>query len=280
MPNPRPSARSYPRLRDLAEPRKAWGQHFLTDPNILAKIADAAFVAPGQIVLEIGPGLGHLTRVLAQRGAHVVAVEIDPNLAARLQSDFRDMPSVRILEGDFLARPPRAWLQQAGIERQQYRVVANLPYYITSAILRHLLESEPPPVRIVVLVQREVAQQIAARPPKMNLLGVSVQFYGEPQILSTVPAGAFYPRPKVDSAIITIELKSPLPPVDPERFFQMVRAGFSARRKQLRNSLSGGLALAADTATRALVRAGIEPTRRAETLTLAEWLRLYSALSL
>lgn len=275
----RPHSTSRPRLRDQHTPRKEFGQHFLTNENILNRIVDAASLEPDEVVLEVGPGLGHLTRVLAARGARVVAVEVDRALAARLTEEFRENPSVKVLIGDFLSRPVSDWFSAAGLTGNRYAVVANLPYYITSAILRHLLESQSPPRRVVVLVQREVAQQMVARPPHMSLLAVSVQFYSEPRIVSVVPAGAFYPRPKVDSAVVALQVKATLDGIDPARFFEIVRAGFGTRRKQLRNSLASGLHLSADAVTSALLRAGIEPTRRAETLSVEEWVRLYNALT-
>lgn len=275
----RPRSTSQARLRDQHKPLKKFGQHFLTDQNILNRIVDAALLEPGEVVLEIGPGLGHLTRVLAERGARVVAVEVDRELGDRVAEEFRENPSITVLVGDFLSRPVSQWFSAAGITDNRYAVVANLPYNITSAILRHLLESQPPPRRVVVLVQREVAQQMVARPPHMSLLAVSVQFYSEPRIVSVVPAGAFYPRPQVDSAVVALQVKATPEGIDPARFFEIVRAGFGTRRKQLRNSLASGLKRSADAVTAALLRAGIEPTRRAETLSQEEWLRLCKAVA-
>lgn len=272
-----PRARDRPPLsnpktgtRTALPARKRLGQHFLTDPNLLQKIVRAAAPAPGEAILEIGPGRGHLTRALADTGAQVAAVEVDRDLAAELRGEFSTTPNVLILAGNFLERPPEAWLAAAQLT-PPYAVVANLPYYITSAILRALLEASSPPTRLVVMVQREVAQQIVAKPPHMSLLGVSVQFYGTPVIIGIVPAGAFLPRPQVDSAIVRIDV-SPAPPhIEPELFFRVVRAGFGAKRKQLRNALANGLGLPSEQAAALLARAGIDPARRAETLSLAEW---------
>lgn len=266
-------------LRALHRPRKRLGQHFLTDPNILGKIVRAAELRPDSIVLEIGPGLGHLTRALSQTGAQVVAVEVDRELVEHLRQEFASIPTVHILQGDCLSQAPAAWLAQAGAPASSYIVVANLPYYITSAILRHLLESTPPPERIVVTVQREVAQQIVARPPHMNLLAVSVQFFGTPRVVAVVPAGAFYPRPKVDSAIVRIDLTPHRFDISPHRFFAVVHAGFALKRKQLRNALAHRFALPSDTVAQLLQRAGIVPTRRAETLSLDEWVRVSHAFA-
>ncbi len=257
------------KLSEQHLPRKRFGQNFLTDQNILKKIARAAEINPSDVVFEIGPGLGHLTRVLAETHAHVVAVELDRDLIKNLRAEFLDTPNVQLVEGDVLQRAPTEWLALANAN-PPYSVVANIPYYLTSAILRYLLEAETPPTRIVVMVQREVAQQIIAKPPRANLLGVSVQFYGTPRVIGIVPAGAFYPRPNVDSAIVRIEVLH-RNSGDAARFFQIVRAGFGAKRKQLHNALAQGLKLSADQTSELLARANIDPARRAETLTLAEW---------
>ena len=265
-------------------PRKRWGQHFLTDGRILESIADAAQVTRDDTILEIGPGLGHLTRVLAQRAAHVVAVEVDAELAARLRADCADASNVVILHGDVLDAEPLEWITQGvGADlgsATTYKIVANLPYYITSAILRHVLEAKQKPRVIVVMVQREVAQRIVAQPPEMNLLAVSVQFFAQPRVCRTIPAGAFYPRPQVDSAIVSLDVfaESPHAVIDTTRFFEIVRAGFGERRKQLRNALAHGLGLDTRKVVETLTRARIQPARRAETLTLEEWARLYHIL--
>ncbi len=265
-------------------PRKKWGQHFLTDPRILESIADAAQVTRDDTILEIGPGLGHLTRVLAQRAARVVAVEVDTDLAEKLRADFATAANVAILQGDVLDAEPWDWIARGGgagdVPAASYKIVANLPYYITSAILRHVLEAQHKPRVIVVMVQREVAQRIAAQPPQMNLLAVSVQFFAQPRIVRTIAAGAFYPRPQVDSAVVRLDVfeSSRYAIADPERFFAIVRAGFGERRKQLRNALAHGLGLASPVVAHALNRAEIDPARRAETLTLEEWNKLTRAL--
>lgn len=279
-------------------PRKRWGQNFLTDEHLLETIADAAELTPADTVLEIGPGLGHLTRVLARRAGRVVAVELDPALAAQLTADFAGRPNIRIVHSDVLAAEPIAFLN-AGEESGEgarrpgtgpaaidvsvsapFKVVANLPYYITSAILRHVLESSPKPRLVVVMVQREVAQRMAAHPPEMNLLAVGVQLFARVRIVRTIPAGAFYPRPQVDSAIVRLDVIDP-PPFDraeAARFFDLVRAGFGERRKQLRNALAHGLAVEPATLAKALSRARIDPARRAETLSLHEWGALHREL--
>ncbi len=274
-------------------PRKRLGQHFLTDPRILESIADAGDVTGRDTVLEIGPGLGHLTRVLAARAERVVAVELDTGLAARLKTEFAATPNVAIVQGDILTRDPIEWIKQAkpregvrppeafapegGAPAPSFKVVANLPYYITSAILRLLLEARHKPTAIVVLVQREVAQRMLAKPPAMNVLAVSVQFFAQARLVRTIAPGAFFPRPKVESAVVRLDVndKPAIPVWDTEQFFAIVHAGFGERRKQLRNSLAHGLGLRSQMAEHLLARAQIDPSRRAETLSLQEWGRLY-----
>jgi 16S rRNA (adenine1518-N6/adenine1519-N6)-dimethyltransferase len=222
-------------------------------------------------------------------------VELDNRLIELLQADFADQPHVTIVHSDILAVDPPALLAAhlasdlslPGAEQHpahhggsNYKVVANLPYYITSLVLRHLLEAIPPPSLAVVMVQKEVAERICAKPGDLSLLAVSVQFYAIPRIVQRVPAGAFYPAPKVDSAVLRLDvLPTPaVPNVEPEAFFRVVRAGFGQKRKQLANSLSAGLELSKDAVQDALARAGIDPRRRAETLALDEWGALCHAL--
>lgn len=259
------------------DPKRSLGQNFLLDAGHLDKIVAAADLQPDDAVLEIGPGPGTLTTRLAAAAGDVVAVELDDRLIALLQEEFADRPHVRIVHGDVLTLSPPALF---AAPTPRYKVVANLPYYITSAVLRHLLEAVPPPTLAVVLVQKEVAERICAGPGDLSLLAVSVQFYAEPKIVHRIPAGAFYPRPKVDSAVLRLDVR-PQPavtsvPVD--RFFAVVRAGFSQKRKQLANSLSGGLRLAKADVAAAMTAAGVDPARRAETVDLTEWERICLAL--
>ncbi|MEZ4834253.1 MAG: 16S rRNA (adenine(1518)-N(6)/adenine(1519)-N(6))-dimethyltransferase RsmA [Caldilineaceae bacterium] len=258
------------------------------DETHLARIA-AADLTPADTVLEIGPGLGVLTRHLAEQAGYVVAVELDDRLIPILRQRFANQPNVRFVHADILAVKVADLLTEDATRNSQlatrpspvpspqsathYKVVANLPYYITSAVLRHLLESAQPPTLAVVMVQREVAQRIVAGPGEMSLLAVGVQFYAVPKIVQKVPAGAFHPRPKVDSAVLRLDVR-PQPAVadvDPVRYFDVVRAGFGQKRKQLLNSLSSGLSQPKDAIRAALEAAGIDPQRRAETLSLAEW---------
>jgi 16S rRNA (adenine1518-N6/adenine1519-N6)-dimethyltransferase len=261
--------------------RKRFGQHFLTDPNILDKIVRAADIHPGDLVLEIGPGLGHLTRALLTAGARVLAIEIDRALAARLKNEFPTTSALTVVEGDFLSADAPEWLTAAGFQLSDYKVVANLPYNITSAVLRHLLEARFQPSLLAIMVQREVALELTAKPGEMSLLSVSVQFYGNPRIVTRVPAGAFVPSPKVDSAIVRVEVEHPsrFPETDKHRFFTIVRAGFAGRRKQLHNALTRGLKMPPQEVDKRLLHALIDPRRRAETLSLEEWHRVYLSFS-
>jgi 16S rRNA (adenine1518-N6/adenine1519-N6)-dimethyltransferase len=262
-------------------PHKGLGQNFLVDERVLKHILDAAEVGAQDTVLEIGPGLGTLTNALAESARHVVAVEIDPQLVTVLRDQLKARPNVEIVHGDIL-RLDIPGLLRSGLKAgpPAYKVVANIPYYITSAVLRHLLEASIRPLVIVLMVQREVAQRITAGPGEMSLLAVSVQFYGQPRLVRRVPAGAFYPVPKVDSAIIRVDPYSqlPLPAEEISPFFDVVRAGFGQRRKQLRNALAHGLRLPAETIAPDLVKAGIDISRRAQTLSVREWTTLYRAL--
>jgi 16S rRNA (adenine1518-N6/adenine1519-N6)-dimethyltransferase len=254
-------------------PQKNLGQNFLVDEVQLAKVAAAAEIGLEETVLEIGAGLGGLTRHLARSARQVVALEIDPALIPILRRMLAPFGNVNILEGDFLALPIEKLL--GNLAPGGYAVAANIPYYIPSAIIRRLMEARNPPARIVLTVQREVADRICAKPGKMSLLAVSVQFFGRPKICGRIPAEAFYPAPKVDSAIVKVELDSP--PADPDaadRMFRVARAGFSQKRKMLRNTLAAGLALPVGAVEDGLSHAGVDSHRRAETLSIEEWIRL------
>jgi 16S rRNA (adenine1518-N6/adenine1519-N6)-dimethyltransferase len=257
------------------QPKKGLGQNFLVSEGALRRIVAAADLEPGDVVLEVGPGLGTLTRLLAQQAKWVIAVELDQRLVEILSQTLDDFPNVEIVQGDILEMEPAGPGGLSGLS-PNYKVVANLPYYITSAVLRHLLTAKVKPQLIVVTVQREVAQRMIASPGQMGLLSVSVQFYGRPRIVARIPAGAFYPVPKVNSAVVRIDLdESPTVAVaDVDRFFEVVRAGFGQKRKQLRNALAQGLSLPASTVVEALRRAGVDEKRRAQTLSLEEWTRV------
>jgi 16S rRNA (adenine1518-N6/adenine1519-N6)-dimethyltransferase len=257
--------------------RKGLGQHFLVDGNILRKIATAAELAPSDTVIEVGPGLGVLTDTLVEQAGKVIAIELDNHLADILKAHFCDSTKFTVINEDVLKVNPLDILAT----ETDYKVVANLPYYITSAVIRHFLEAPVKPSLMVLMVQKEVAKQITAQPGEMSLLSVSVQLYGKPTIVNKVSARCFYPAPEVDSAILKIEIY-PRPKVqtdDIADFFNLVRAGFSANRKQLANSLANGLKVPKNDILPLLEQTGIDPKRRAETLTIDEWGVLYKIFS-
>ena len=252
-------------------PRHSLGQNFLDDSSALHKVVHAAEISPEDVVLEIGTGVGSLTRYLGQYAKRVVGVEVDAALAAICRQQLQGQSNIEIVQGDVLEISPESLGLPAG-----YLVAANIPYYITSPILRHLLESEPRPRRIVLTVQREVAARICAKPPAMSLLAVSVQVHGSARLVADIPASAFHPKPKVDSAIIRIDCFEP-PQLDPKRledFFRTVKAGFLQPRKMLRNSMAAGLRIAPSNMQAHIESAGIDAHRRAETLSIEEWMRL------
>ena len=250
---------------------KSLGQNFLQDPFALEAIATAAQIQTTDTVLEIGPGLGSLTRYLAVAARQVVAVELDRKMIRPLQAVLAPYPNVRVQQGDILELSPKDLITET-----DYLVVANIPYYITSAVIRHLLESDPKPRRIVLTIQKEVAERICAKPGDLSLLALSVQVYGNPHIDARIPADAFFPAPKVDSAVLVIDIY-PAPQIKMElldSFFRLIKAGFSQKRKTLRNSLSAGLHISPSNAAEMLTRVNIDPQRRAETLNLTEWSNL------
>ena len=257
------------------QPRKGLGQHFLVSPSVLERIADAADVAPADTVVEVGPGLGALTEVLARRAGRVVALELDAALCEALQAHFADNPHVQVIHADALETPLDALVPDG----EPYKMVANLPYYAATAIIRRFLEAAHKPAVVVATVQREVAQGMAAPEGKRGLLGVATQFYGVTRIAFAVRPGSFHPPPKVTSAVVRIDVH-PSPPVavpSEDAFFALVRAGFAAPRKQLRGGLAHALRLPPTEIGHALAACGVDPTRRAETLSMAEWAALCRA---
>lgn len=250
---------------------KGLGQHLLTSRKALNAVVGAADLTPDDRVLEVGAGPGVLTRELAQLARRVVAVELDRAILPILRETTADLPNVEIIQRNLLEVQPE---EVFGAE--PYKLVANLPYYITSLILRHLLESANPPRVLVVMVQREVAERLVAGPGEMSLLALSVQIYGVPRIVAYVPASAFFPPPQVDSAVVRVDLH-PAPLLDEvtiEQFFALIHAGFAEKRKQLHNTLSRHLDVPHETISRWLAECEIDPMRRAQTLSLEEWLRL------
>jgi len=267
--------------------KKGLAQHFLVDETVLETITAAAELTTSDVIMEIGPGLGILTRELAKQSGLVIAIELDRKLAVILEQTLSSFDNVAIINDDVLKIDPAALLREQKAKLPpavntpgNYKVVANLPYYITSPVLRHFLEASVQPQIMVVMVQKEVAEVIVAKPGQMSVLSISVQLYGEPRIISHVPAGCFYPAPEVDSAILRIDVY-PQPAVavavdDRDSFFELVRAGFTASRKQIGNSLAQGLGKPKAEILPLLTRASIAPQRRAETLTIEEWARLLS----
>jgi 16S rRNA (adenine1518-N6/adenine1519-N6)-dimethyltransferase len=258
--------------------RKNLGQHFLVDEETLELILTTSELTGTDIVVEIGPGLGVLTEELCRQAGRVITVELDDRLAENLNQRLTGYHNLTVLNGDILKIPPPELLTEAGIIHSTgYKVVANLPYYITSPVLRHFLESERKPEMMVVMVQKEVAEEIAAIPGRMSLLSLGIQLYGHPDIVKSVPSVCFYPEPAVDSALLKIipHKVSPVDISDTGKFFSFVKAGFSAARKQLANSLSNGLGVSKSEVQELLDEAGISPNRRAETLALEEWAHLW-----
>ena len=253
--------------------KKSLGQNFIYDEQILDRIVDVAGITEDDQVLEIGPGLGSLTLHLADRAGRVVAVELDDRLLTILEHQLGAYRNVEIVHADVLEVDP------ASLFKGQYKAVGNVPYYITGAILRHLLTAAPKPEVTVMTVQQEVAKRIVAQPGKMSLLAVTVQFYAQAELLFKINAGAFWPKPAVDSAVLrmTTHSKSLLPRQQEKDFFRLVRVGFSQKRKQLQKNLRA-LGLPRTRLEQAFQATGIEGQRRAQTLSVDEWRTLYLAL--
>lgn len=253
----------------MSLPKKSLGQHWLKDLEALEAITEAAEIEPSDTVLEVGPGLGHLTRYLAHQARHVIAVEKDEELAAKLIGEMKNKPvqviTADILEFDLSSLP------------SHYKVVANIPYYLTSNLLRVLSESTNPPHMMVLLVQQEVAERICAETGDMSLLAVSVQLYYDCGLGIRVPADKFEPPPKVDSQVVILA-RHPKPlfhDLDTKKFFRLVKAGFSEKRKKLRGSLAGGLGISKTQADELLAKAGVDGEMRAQNLSVQDWYKLY-----
>ncbi len=252
-------------------PRKSLGQNFLVNGNDLRRIIEVADLTGRDTVLEIGAGLGALTERLVQHAARVVAVELDSRLLPILQTTLEGVLGIDLVVGDILELPWDALDLKA-----PYIIVANIPYSITSALLRRVLEAPQPAERMVLTVQREVAERVNAKPGHMSLLALSVQIYGTPRIAGRIPARSFYPQPEVDSAILRIDMHGE-PKVSSEMIepiFRLARAGFGQRRKQLRNSIAAGLGVSTEVVETWLRRSGIEAKARAQELDIAAWGRL------
>ena len=256
-------------------PRKSLGQHFLADTRIAGRILDAAELSPDDLVVEIGPGRGALTKRLVERVKRVVAVELDSDLVASLPSRLNYPTNLTCVEAD--ARDVS--LAEIIAPETNYKVVANLPYYAANPIVRRLLELQPKPEVLVVMVQQEVAKNMVAQPGHMGILSVATQFYAKAKMVCPVPSRSFRPPPKVTSAVVRLDVLSSFAAdvASEQDFFTVVRAGFAAPRKQIRNSFSQGLGIERAVGGIILAEARIDPTRRPQTLAIAEWIQVYQA---
>jgi len=249
------------------------GQNFLIDPKIAENMVKNADLSRSDNVLEIGPGRGILTKYLLKKAGKVLAVEIDKDLIASLEKELKSQKNIALSESDILKINLPQLLEKNDFKK--YKVVANLPYYITSKIIRLLLETKYPPSEMVLMVQKEVGERICAPKGKESILSISVKFYADPEILFSVPRENFDPIPEVDSAVIHLTRKKNTPQADASEFFSLVRAGFCAKRKMISNNLSASFHIPKARLWEWLKSAGIEPTQRAQELTLADWIRLY-----
>lgn len=258
--------------------KKSLGQHWLTDRSVLRRIAAACEITPEDTVVEIGPGKGALTDALLQRSTRLIAVELDSALVAALREKYSGRPGVVIVEGDAAALSPEEVLR-AGGGGVPYVVAGNLPYNAGTAIIRRYLRGPVRPRRMVVMLQSEVAERIAAKPGAMSYLAAEMQLYAEPRVLFRIPARAFRPPPKVQSAVLLLDVRdSPDVEVDDaQAFLGLVQAGFAAPRKRLRNSLAIGLRVGPGEAGEVLAAAGVDPDQRPQMLGLEDWRDVYLA---
>jgi len=269
----KPSIKNLLKSRKL-KPNKLLGQNFLIDKSIIRKLINAADLKPQDIVLEIGPGLGVLTEELAKKAKKVIAVEKDQNLARILNEELR-IKNVKIIQGDILKISNLQFSIFNKSPISNFKVVGNLPFYLTAPLIRQLLENTGvQPLQMVLVVQKEVAQRICSSPPNMSLLAVSVHLYSEPKIISYVSKKSFWPQPEVDAAIVKIRVKNKKMRTDKDLFFKIVKAGFSHPRKQLASNLSNNLGINKKIIGEWLLKNKINPTRRAETLSLKDWTNL------
>jgi 16S rRNA (adenine1518-N6/adenine1519-N6)-dimethyltransferase len=255
-------------------PRKALGQHFLADGRVLNRIVKAAEIESQDLAVEIGPGQGALTRRLIDRGAQVVAIELDHHLAATLPDRLGNPPNLTVIEGDARTVDLNSLVDPHAV----YKVLGNLPYYAANPIVRRFLEAANQPQLMVVTLQEEVARSMAAAPGKMGFLSVAIQYYADSKVVCTVPPRAFRPPPKVTSAVVRLDIR-PVPAVnvtEDEAFFALVRAGFASPRKQLRNSLAHGLRVPPADVTQLLDSLDLDGSRRPATLSIGEWASIYT----
>ncbi|MFA5360220.1 MAG: 16S rRNA (adenine(1518)-N(6)/adenine(1519)-N(6))-dimethyltransferase RsmA [Patescibacteria group bacterium] len=265
------------RLYDI-KPARSKGQNFLISEEIYDQMIVAANLQPNDIILEVGPGLGFLTAKLAKRVSRVIAVELDDKLAEILRTGLmaQGIKNVEVINKDILQ------FSSLNYKLQNYKVVANLPYNITSIFLRKFLEMEIKPELMVLMLQKEVAERIAARPGKMSVLGISVQFYANAEMMQIVPAENFWPKPEVDSAIIKIKIRadSLLKKEQEKNFFQLIKFGFSAKRKMLKNNLAAGFKIDQTETEKKIISAGLNSKIRAQELSINDWLKLLTIFNL
>jgi 16S rRNA (adenine1518-N6/adenine1519-N6)-dimethyltransferase len=259
-------------------PSKRLGQNFLVDKSGLKKIFEPARLSENDIVLEIGPGVGNLTQELAKKAKKVIAIEKDPRMVEILKETLKDFNNIKIIQADILKIENWKLIKNWKLKNGNYKVIANLPYYITAPVLRKFLEIEKKPKLMIFLVQKEVAQKIYAKVPKMNLLALSVQFYAQPKIIGYLSKKSFWPQPKVDSAILQIRKIQSKRKMDSERFFKIVKAGFCQPRKQILNNLSKMLKLDKEKVKSWLLKNNLQPSQRAETLKIKDWIHLSQSL--
>jgi 16S rRNA (adenine1518-N6/adenine1519-N6)-dimethyltransferase len=253
--------------------KKRLGQNFLVDKQVVKKMVEAADLNREDVVLEVGPGLGILTEEIAKKAKRVLAVEKDAKLFSYLSQKFKTSENIKLFSEDIFGFD----FKKSGLRNFSCKIVANIPFYITSRFLRYILEQKIRPRLLVLLIQKEVAERITAVPGQHSLLSLSVQFYGEPSLVADVSRKSFYPAPDVDSSILKIEIfeKPRLEVDDTAGLFRLIRIGFSSRRKQLHNNLAAGLRMSSEEAKRILFEGGIDPMRRAQSLSLEEWRKLY-----
>jgi 16S rRNA (adenine1518-N6/adenine1519-N6)-dimethyltransferase len=256
--------------------KKSLGQNFLEDKNIVNKIVASTWANQNEVILEIGPGLGALTIPLAYHCHKLIAIEKDEQLADDLRTSLKKLSinNVEILEGDILKELAKGKTNRLFKKLgSHYQVVANIPYYLTSPLIRQLLETSHQPEGITLMIQKEVAQRICSQPPRMSILSTSVQYYSDPKILFYVSKNSFWPKPKIDSAVIRIEPKRKYTKAA-IKFFKVIKAGFSSPRKQILNNLSVGLNKDKEKTKQKILEAKLKPTQRAETLSVGDWEKL------
>jgi len=265
-------------MRYKIKPIKRLGQNFLIDKQVIKKVIRAANLNSKDIVLEIGPGTGVLTQEITKTAKKIIAVEKDPRMCEALKENLKEFKNIEIIQGDVLNLVKHKFVLNQ-VKHIPYKIVANLPFYITAPVIRKFLEIKNPPKEIILIIQKEVAQRICAKPPKMSVLAVSVQFYANVKLISYISKKSFRPKPKVDSAIIKITpCAKPSLAQNKDKFFRIVKAGFAHPRKQLANNLSKMLKLDKKKLSSLLLKNNIQPTQRAETLSIKDWIKLSKML--